>query len=56
MIANLSEGRSRDDIIEKVKTCMHGHAKQVMLNVFEDSEKYLGTMGLQPTTTEETEQ
>ena len=49
VIAHLmSEGRGREEIIERVKTCMHGHAKQVFLNLFEDSEKYLGSMGLQP--------
>jgi hypothetical protein len=55
VIAHLSEGRSREHIIEKVKTCMHGHAKQVFENLFQDSETYLGSMGLQPTTTNKCE-
>jgi hypothetical protein len=51
VVAHLSEGRSREHIIEKVKTCMHGHAKQVFENLFQDAEIYLGSMSMQPTTT-----
>ena len=50
------QARSREEIIEGVKEWMRGHGKQIIENLIDDSEKYLGSMNLQPTTTEETEQ
>ena len=49
-IAHGEEG-SREQIIEGIKTFLHGHAKQIFENLFEDAERYLGSMNLQPTTT-----
>lgn len=53
--AQLSEGRSREHILAKTKECMIGHGKALIENLIEDSERYLGSMNLQPTTTTDEE-
>ena len=43
------QGRSREEIIEGTKRFMCGHGKQIIENLIQDSEIYLGSMNLQPT-------
>lgn len=43
--------RSREEMIEGTKRWLRGHGKQIIENLIDDSERFLGSMNLQPITT-----
>lgn len=54
-VATIRAIRSREEILRQTKESMRGHGRQVIENLIDDSEKYLGSMNLQPKTTNNNE-
>ena len=53
VVATITHARSWEDILAKTKECMRGHGRQIIENLIDDSEKYLGSMNLQPSRTDQ---